>query len=383
MQSTLSFSQPDPLQQIIDTLRGELLGLFQVRTVGTKARGRIISFGGRLLHEPDVTFDEISRRFLAHGYTPMLRREKGEDVVVAMEGIVDAKTGNPLLNLLLFLATIVTTLIAGAYWFRWEQLITDILNISTVADALPFIVQVFLDGWPFTLALLAILGCHELGHYIAARLHGVRATLPYFIPFIGLGTLGAFISIKSPMKDRKVLFDIGLAGPVAGFIVALPLMVIGLLLSTETVPIWVNEQTLYNMGSSILSDFIVDLFTDIPAGRTLVVHPVFFAAWLGFYLTAINLLPVGQLDGGHVTYALLGRMAHLVAVLTFLGLLIAGHLLHPNWYIWAFFTFISGLRHPPPLNDLSGIGLLRIIIGLITIIVFILIIIPVPKLALY
>ncbi|NIP23594.1 MAG: site-2 protease family protein, partial [Phycisphaerae bacterium] len=311
MQSTLSLSQPDPLQQIIDTLRGELLGLFQVRTVATKARGRIISFGGHLLHEPDITFDEISRRFLVHGYTPMLRREKGEVVIVAMEGVVDGKTGNPLINLILFLTTIVTTLFAGASMVN-RELVGEVLRITSTADLLALFTDVVLAGWPFALALLTILGVHELGHYIAARLHGVRATLPYFIPFIGLGTLGAFIAIKSPMKDRKVLFDIGLAGPIVGFLVALPLMVVGLLLSTEVVPTYmrVGGLTLDSMGSSILSDFIVNLFTDIPAGQTVIVHPIFFAAWLGFYLTGINLLPVGQLDGGHVTYALLGRFAH-------------------------------------------------------------------------
>ena len=374
MQNSFSLSQPDPLQQIIDTLRGELLGLFQVQTVATQARGRVISFGGQLLYEPDTSYDEISRRFLAHGYTPMLRREKGEDFVLAMEGVVDGKTGNPLLNLLLFLATILTTLYAGAA-LSGQDLVAAVLSESSF-----LITRAVLAGAPFAVALLGILGVHELGHYIAARLHGVRATLPYFIPMPvgGLGTLGAFIAIKSPMKDRKVLFDIGLAGPIAGFVVALPLMVVGLLLSTEFVPSYINGQTLNSLGSSILSGFIIDIFTDIPAGRTLAIHPIFFAAWLGFYLTGINLLPVGQLDGGHVTYALLGRFAHIIAIAAFISLIAAGFLLHTNWFIWAFFILFGGLRHPPPLNDLSDIGWPRKLIGLMTVILFILIIIPVP-----
>jgi membrane-associated protease RseP (regulator of RpoE activity) len=374
MQNSFSLSQPDPLQKIIDTLRGELLGLFQVRTVATQARGRVISFGGQLLYEPDTSYDEISRRFLAHGYTPMLRREKGEDFVLAMEGVVDGKTGNPLLNLLLFLATILTTLYAGAA-LSGQDLVAAVLSESSF-----LITRAVLAGAPFAVALLGILGVHELGHYIAARLHGVRATLPYFIPMPvgGLGTLGAFIAIKSPMKDRKVLFDIGLAGPIAGFVVALPLMVVGLLLSTEFVPSYINGQTLNSLGSSILSGFIIDIFTDIPAGRTLAIHPIFFAAWLGFYLTGINLLPVGQLDGGHVTYALLGRFAHIIAIAAFISLIAAGFLLHTNWFIWAFFILFGGLRHPPPLNDLSDIGWPRKLIGLMTVILFILIIIPVP-----
>lgn len=374
MQNTYSLSQPDPLQQIVSKLQGELLGLFQVRTVATRARGRIISFGGRLLYDPDSSYDEISRRFLAHGYTPMLRREKGEDVILAMEGIVDGKTGNPLVNLLLFLATILTTLYAGAA-LSGQDLLAAVLSES------PFLItRAVLAGAPFALALMGILGVHELGHYVAARWHGVRATLPYFIPMPigGLGTLGAFIAIKSPMKDRKVLFDIGLAGPIAGFVVALPLMVVGLLLSTELVPSFIGGQTLNSLGSSILSDFIVDFFTDIPPGQTLAIHPIFFAAWLGFYLTGINLLPVGQLDGGHVTYALLGRLAHTIAIIAFLSLIAAGFLLHPNWFIWAFFILFGGLRHPPPLNDLTDIGWPRKVIGLMTVILFILIVIPVP-----
>lgn len=359
---------------MINTLRGELLGLFQVRTVATRARGRVISFGGQLLYEPDTSYDEISRRFLAHGYTPMLRREKGEDVILAMEGVVDGKTGNPLVNLLLFLATIVTTLYAGAA-LSGQDLLAAVLSESPL-----LITRAALAGVPFALALIGILGVHELGHYVAARLHGVRATLPYFIPMPigGLGTLGAFIAIKSPMKDRKVLFDIGLAGPIAGFMVALPFMIVGLLLSTNHVPAYLSGQTLNSLGSSILTNVIIEIFTDIPPGQTLAIHPIFFAAWLGFYLTGINLLPVGQLDGGHVTYALFGRFAHFIAIVTFLGLLAAGFLLHPNWFIWAFFILVGGLRHPPPLNDLSDIGWPRKVIGLMTVILFILIIIPVP-----
>ncbi len=375
MQHSYTLPPPDPLQQVINTLRGELLGLFQVRTVATKSRGRIISFGGQLLYEPDAGYDEISRRFLAHGYTPMLRREKGEDVILAMERIAEGKTGNPLLNLLLFLATILTTLYAGAALAG-----QDLWSAVLVQDTF-LITEAVFAGAPFSLTLIGILGVHELGHYVAARLHGVQATLPYFIPLPvgGLGTLGAFIAIKSPMKDRKVLFDIGLAGPIAGFVVTLPLMIIGLMLSTELVPSYLRSgQTLNVLGSSILGDLIIDTFTDIPAGRTLAIHPVFFAAWLGFYLTGINLLPVGQLDGGHVIYALFGRYAYYIAILAFISLIIAGFLLSYNWFIWAFFILVGGLRHPPPLNDLADIGLTRKLIGLMTVILFILIIIPVP-----
>jgi membrane-associated protease RseP (regulator of RpoE activity) len=201
------------------------------------------------------------------------------------------------------------------------------------------------------------------------------------LPVIGFGTLGAFINLKSPMKNRKVLFDIGLAGPIAGFLVAVPLMLIGLYLSSENYvpagyfgPGW----TLERLGSSAMVNVFLDVIVDVPPGRTLLIHPIFFAAWLGFFLTGINLLPVGQLDGGHAAYALLGRRAHVVAIITFFLLILAGAFLSVNWFVWAFFIMISGLRHPPPMNDITDPGIPRKLIGLLAIILFVLIVTPVP-----
>jgi membrane-associated protease RseP (regulator of RpoE activity) len=364
----------DPLQQTIQSLRGELMGLFEVIQVGARARGETIFFGGRLLYRPEVAYDEVSRRFALHGYTPIFQREQGQDVIVAQLGVIGrARTGNPLINILLLLATIVTTLAAGAS-MRGQDLFSAIAS-----GQMELITGIALVGAPFAVTLLGILGVHELGHYVAARWHGVAATLPYFIPlpFVGLGTLGAFIAIKSPMKDRRVLFDIGLAGPLAGFVVALPLLVVGLMLSPET-PGFSRGLTLHALGSSILVDGIVDLLRDIPRNSTLELHPIFFAAWLGLLLTSVNLLPVGQLDGGHVAYALLGRWAHGLAILTFLGLLAAGYFISSMWYIWAFFVMMGGLRHPPTLNDLSGLTPARWFLGLVTLFLFLLTIVPAP-----
>lgn len=370
----------DPVQQIIDSLRAELLGLFQVEQIDSRGRGQTITFAGRLLNDADTSYDELQRRFGAYGYTPMLTQARGLDLVLAMRGVVDqSRPGNPLLNLLLFLATVLTTLSAGAT-LAGE---TDVLAVIRAGD--PAGIQAaMLAGLPFTLALLGILGVHEFGHYFAARWHGVVATLPYFIPmpFGGLGTLGAFIAVKSPMKSRKVLFDIGLAGPLAGFVVAVPLLILGLGLSQE-VPYFARGLTLRVLGSSVLVDGIIGLFGHVPAGRTLELHPIFFAAWFGLLITGINLLPIGQLDGGHVAYGLLGRYAHWLAYLTFFGLLLAGVAFSPNWFIWAFFVIFGGLRHPPPLNDISGLDWSRKLIGLLTILLFFLLIVPVPFKALF
>lgn len=378
MQSSygLPIPQPDPLAEISSALSAELGDLFQIASTDARSRGQVISFSGRFTADPERSYDEVRRRFRRHGYTPMFRREKDKDVIVAMEGLADrAKTGSPLVNLALLLATIFTTLAAGAA-MSGVDLVKTILSGSPAATF-----QGILAGAPFAVALLGILGVHELGHYLAAQAHSVRATLPYFIPMPvgGFGTLGAFIAIKSPMKDRKVLFDIGLAGPYAGLMVALPLLVIGLLLSTSYVPrgfpsIW----TLDTLGSSVLVGFAADLLTDAPVNRTLLLHPIARAAWLGLFLTGINLLPVGQLDGGHAAYALLGRLAHPLAFAIFGLLIIAGAFLSTNWFIWAFFIMLGGLQHPPPMNDVTDVGWVRKLIGLLTVLLFLLIVIPVP-----
>lgn len=304
----------------------------------------------------------------------MLRRERGQHVVIAIEGLTGGRrTGNPLINVVLLLLTIVTTLAAGAGLS--DNNIVAALSSGSVWQ----IGLTMLSGAPFAITLLAILGIHELGHYVAARVHGVAATLPYFIPMPigGLGTLGAFISLRSPLKNRRVLFDIGLAGPIAGFLVAVPLLLVGLWMS-PSVPAFTPGLTLRNAGSSLLVDAMVDLFRPIAAGYTLDMHPIFFAAWLGLLITGINLLPVGQLDGGHVAYALFGRRAHTLALFIFVLLLLAGAFLAFNWYIWAFFVLVGGLRHPPPLNDVSPLDPVRRAIGWATVLLFVFVIVLAP-----
>ena len=364
----------DPLQQTVNRLHGELLGMFQVRQTSSNVNGQVITFNGQWLYDTEAGFSEVERRFQAHGYTTLVRRDKGQDIIIAVEGVVEkAKTGNPLLNLLLLLLTIITTLAAGS-GLAGKSLVSALMNGSLTA-----IIASALAGLPFALALLSILGVHELGHYVAARAHGVVATLPYFIPmpFGGLGTLGAFISLKSPLKNRKVLFDIGLAGPVAGFLVAMPLLLAGLWLS-QPVPSFMPGLTLRNAGSSLLVDWMVSVFYPLPAGRTLAMHPIFFAAWFGLLITGINLLPIGQLDGGHIAYALFGRRAHSLALVTFVLLLIAGTFLSYNWYVWAFFVLLGGLRHPAPLNNVTPLDPKRKLVGWLSILLFFLIIIPTP-----
>lgn len=368
--------QRDPLAQTIAALRAELIGLFEVTDVSPRPGVPAIAFAGRFIAEPDANYQELYRRFQRHGHTPFIRHEDGQDVILAVEGLVDrSRTGNPLVNILLLAVTILTTLTAGAT-MRGYSVVDSLLLGSPRA-----LLQALLAGASFAITLMGILGVHELGHYFAARFHGVRASLPYFVPMpFGLGTLGAFIAIRSPMKNRRVLFDIGLAGPYAGLLAAMPLLLLGLLLSsTSYVPASFPGRTLEALGSSVLIRIVVHFLADIPEGQTLVLHPVFFAAWIGLFLTGINLLPVGQLDGGHAAYALLGRAAHGLAILVFGLLILAGIFDDVNrtfWFIWAFFVMLGGLRHPPPMNDITGIGWPRRLIGLLTFLLFLLLFTP-------
>lgn len=355
-------------------LSAELRGLFAVDYTELRPRGGQILFYGRFLSDSERGYAEISRRFAGHGFTPTAQVKDGRHLLVAIPGLISAaRAGNPLINLLLFVITVFTTLAA------WSFMSGGSLYIALLSGDLDRAWEAVLLAAPFTMTLLGILGVHELGHYLAARWHGVAASLPYFIPlpFIGLGTLGAFISIKSPIHNRKALFDIGVSGPLAGFAVALPLLFVGLTLSRE-VPLFASGLTLNLLGSSLLVDGILNLFYDLPANRTLALHPVFFAAWLGLLLTGMNLLPLGQLDGGHVAYAWLGRYGHWLAIGMFGLLLAAGYLLSTMWYIWAFFVLMSGLRHGPTLNDVTPLDGRRQLIGFAALLLFLLTIVPVP-----
>lgn len=240
-----------------------------------------------------------------------------------------------IINGVLFAVTFFTTLVAGAFLAGGNPL-------AAPGD--------LVLGFMFSLPLLSILGVHELGHYTAARRHDVIVTPPYFIPAPSfIGTFGAFIKIKSPVPNRNALMDIGAAGPIAGAIVAIPVLLIGLKLSvvrqTAGVPAGIP------LGESIL--FWAATYAvhgSVPAGYDVILHPVAFAGWIGLLVTALNLLPSGQLDGGHIAYALFGggyeKFARAVPYLLLpLGLLWAG------WILWSLMLLFLGTKHPPPLFE--------------------------------
>ena len=357
---------------LVSRLRQQVEGLLNVTDVRTTDGDGVI-FIGQLLRDAESAYGALRERFHSLGYTPILRRDGDTDIVVAQRGVFAAVRFNPLINLVLLVATLFTTLLAGAEFAGVDGY--GLLGHAFSTGQWAAVVGALYDGLPFAGTLLFILGVHEMGHYVAARLHGVQVTLPYFIPvpYLGLGTLGAFIQMKSPAENRKALFDVGVAGPLAGFAVALPLMIIGLLQSAV-----VARARFGLFGSSLLLNALTAVLLPHTASEAVRLSPMAIAAWFGLLVTAINLLPMGQLDGGHVAYAALGRLAQPIALVTFAALLVLGLTVWNGWLIWALFALITGLQHPAPLNDITPLDWGRRLVGLFTLGLFLVLITPRP-----
>jgi len=268
------------------------------------------------------------------------------------------------IHLVLFVLTACTTTVVGALYANQK---TD--------SWLGF----FLSGWVFSVPLMAILLVHEMGHYLTGRRRRLLVTLPYFIPSIPpLGTFGAFIKIQSPIPDRNVLMEVGALGPISGAVVAIPLLALGLFAS-EIQP-QTTGGTGFAFGSSIILELLCLLrFGEFSFNATILLHPTALAAWFGLFVTAMNLLPIGQLDGGHVIYALFGpRWARIIGVVVFGALIPLGVLFWPGWFIFAILVLFLGLRHPPPLNPYMPLDTRRRVLGWVAVLLFILTFIPVP-----
>lgn len=274
----------------------------------------------------------------------------------------------PKIHWLLFLATGLTTVTAGA------------MQQGVIPWEAPW--QLY-KGLPFSLTLLVILLCHEMGHYFMARYHELDVSLPYFlpappIPFL-IGTLGAFIRIRSPILNKPALLDVGAAGPLAGILVTLPLLVLGLQLSDIQVAQNVDELAGIVLGESLLFKFMCWLtLGSLPDNQHIIMHPMAFAGWIGLLVTNINLIPVGQLDGGHVSYALFGEKSQQIAKIFYLLLIIFGLVAWYGWLVWVVLLYFMGFVHPPPLQYWVPLDRKRRFIGYITIAVFILTFMPSP-----
>jgi membrane-associated protease RseP (regulator of RpoE activity) len=270
----------------------------------------------------------------------------------------------PLVHVGLFLATLLTTTVAGAFWAGGNPL-------ESSAD--------IVRGLPFSISLLAILLCHELGHYSMCVRHGVDASLPYFLPapplFMPWGTFGAFIRVRSRFPDRKALFDMGAAGPWAGFVVAFVVLVVGLELShVDRAP----QASALLFGDSLLTGFLTRVIVGADPD-TVLIHPVGLAGWFGLLVTSLNLIPAGQLDGGHVVYAAVGRRTPLLGAALAVGLLWLGLRLWTGWLFWAaVIVLMSGLGHPPTISDEVPLDGRRLVGAVASLLLLVLTFVPEP-----
>jgi len=283
-------------------------------------------------------------------------------------------------HLLLFALTILTTLIVGAHIalnyarglpsFDWEISGAFFSGLLRNPSRLEL-------GMPFSFVLLAILLAHELGHYLTCRHYGIDVTYPYFIPAPTLiGTLGAFIRIKSPIVTRRALFDVGISGPLVGFVVAVPALALAVLYSKGASPAIVPDTI--TLGNPLTLTLLARLLRPgiDPAGITL--HPVGCAAWVGLFATTLNLLPAGQLDGGHILYAVLGDKHKTVSRWLFLALVPMGVFCWAGWMVWAGLLLVLGLRHPRVVFPFEPLNTGRKILAVVAALVFALTFIPTP-----
>lgn len=391
MQHERSESPPFPADAstlaILGHLRRHLAGAMVIEGHAVpKPPDNVFAFRGRVEGDAEAAFETITERFASLGYTAWLRDlPDGGHEVLATRGLSTPRPGRLWLNVALFVATFATVLFVGATYGLADAQLAG--NVPPDPGLLHVLANIHL-GVPYAVTLMGILLAHELSHYFVSRRYGSSYALPYFIPMLNIfGTMGALIVQRGPMRSRKAVLDIGAAGPLGGLIVAIPLLFLGLALS-EVGSVPSGTEVVLQEGNSLLYlgvKYIV--FGQIlPAnGVDVWLHPVAFAAWAGLFVTMLNLVPVGQLDGGHISYALLGRRARLVGQIVVVALITWGGwlLLRGNqgggvWLMWGFLNMLLNRRHPAPLNAVTGPDPKRMALALLVVVLFIVMFMPSP-----
>jgi len=362
-------------------------------TTGDPQKTYLVRYRGQILGDTTQAYERLAAQLKTYQLTPLFRNEKDQHAIILLQGLIEPKASNPWVNLVLFLFTLLSVIFAGALNSA-NELFAELLR------SLP-------SGIPFAVSLLAILVAHEFGHYLAGRYHKTHVTLPYFIPFplSPFGTMGAFIQLKEPPRNKRILLDIGIAGPIAGLVVAIPVLLYGLSLSKVEPIALAPGQGFTLEGNSILylmAKFLVFgrllpapanydgvlplvywvryFFTSQPlplGGQDVMIHPVAWAGWAGLLVTALNLIPAGQLDGGHVMYVLLGKGARklwpvILAILIGLGFVWSG------WWLWAVIIFFLGRIYAEPLDQITQLDGRRRLVALAGLVIFLLVFTPVP-----
>jgi len=410
----------------IEILTGLVARVFRVEDVTMgDPRQFIARYRGQLISADSAeAYDQLSASVEPYGIIPLFRIEDGRQVIMFVPRPPDPKPARVSINIILFVLTVLSVLLAGAQP-------DGPLPPDTLGQMLALARNIF-SGWPFALSLLGILLAHEFGHYFASRYHKTPATLPYFIPFpfSPLGTMGAAILMQGTPRNKRVLFDIGVAGPLAGLIVAIPVLWLGLSLSKvgavqdRVYPALQPSEQAYCSspnylpsgayqcagdnfiegnsllylgmkylkfsqllpapasmnGQSPIAYWLKYFFTGQPipmGGRDVMIDPVAFAAWAGLLVTALNLLPAGTLDGGHVIYALFGDKAKRAFpfILVFLGLF---GFFWSGWWLWAVILLWLGRVQAQPLDQITTLDSKRRTVALIVLALFVLVFAPVP-----
>jgi len=392
-------------------------------TLGDPKKGYFLRYRGELILNSVDAYDQLAAALLPYDITPLFRIEDERQTILLVRGTIHPKPGRIWVNLLLFVLTVLSVLFAGTI-YSYSGPLPDTLTGQLMALAAHIWV-----GWPFAVSLLAILLAHEFGHYFVGRARGAAVSLPYFIPFPFsiLGTMGAFIQLKQLPKNKRALFDLAIAGPLAGLVVAVPVLILGLALSS----VGATQNTTYtkiantldacqnnaNIGDSYscpddnllegnsllylglkyivkgkllpspmsypvppLAYWIRYFFTGHPipfGGQDVELHPVAWAGWAGLLVTFLNLIPAGQLDGGHVLYALFGKHVRKVFPVILSAMLLLGFF-WSGWWLWAFIIFLLSRSHAEPLDQITRLDTPRKILAVVILGVFLLVLTPVP-----
>ncbi|WP_048148851.1 site-2 protease family protein [Palaeococcus ferrophilus] len=336
-----------------------------------KQAGEVTAFEVLDVHEPN--FERVLEALEPLGYWAALKKREGK-VVLYVFSAQESKESNPYVGIALFILTLLSTIMAGYY--------LSLGYISFLNEySLPGVRNIWINALAFSISVLAILGTHEMGHKIAATLHGVKSTFPYFIPFPNiLGTLGAVIRVKSPIPTRNAAIDLGVSGPIAGFIVAVPVLIIGLRLSVALPASAVKPvEGGIIFGNSLIMTLIETYILKIPEDYVINLHPVAIAGWVGILVTFLNLIPAAQLDGGHVARAFLGEKAHTYATMGVGFLLILMSYFWVGWALWGFIVLLMGrVGNPGALDEVSPISGRRIVLALAVLLIFLLSATPAP-----
>ena len=320
-------------------------------------------------------FNSLRSSLKEKGYIPMLRYDKGEHIIYILKK-TKKKEKSILINIFLLIATIITTILTGSILHIGYF---DIWNMPNPIDVIK-IENLLYGGLLFAFPLMSILVIHEMGHYFISKKHGISTSLPFFIPIppiipsFNIGTFGALISSRDPMPNKKALFDVGISGPIAGFLVAFPITIIGIATSEIIFsPEITSGEVVF--GASPIYLLLAHFIHNIPFETNFAIDmsPIAFAGWVGLLITSINLFPAGQLDGGHIFRAVLGEKQKYASWIAVFIMVFTG------WLFFAFIIiFVIGITHPPPLNDYGEIDIKRKLLFFVAIAILILCYIPYP-----